>query len=675
MDATPRSEILSPVAEAQNHFLNRGGVIALVILIVTAVAGNVALMAAGSQNSVTLMEPRAETSEGYTLVEFIDANRALVATLSNQVRLLRDGEVVAEHQFSTLVSGIVAASDDATIYVGTSDGKITALNPQLEVQGEVAVVHGRIVGMKGIGEAGYLVAHGVGPFSDQYWVTHLAYDAAEPIFSTRVEFTISSLDASDTTAFYGTANARAGAVSLADGEKLWSLTLTRPITRVLAVDDGGVLVGDERGNLSLINSMGEVEWTTNITGYQLRALAYDDVTDTYFVGDAEGDLYVVDSSGEPVLTVTVAQANIEGMYALESGEKIIMPRTGVWQTLNPAALGSAGIARQLQSTQLLFNVGTLIALVVAVIYTVERLRAGTGQTLFRMWRGRVGYFLLLPSLLLILIFGYYPAFMAIYYSFTNFEAGGVVKFIGVENYVRILTQDRFFAVGFGNMILIVITNIIKVITMPLLIAELIFWLKSESRRYVFRTLYLLPAVVPGLVIVYMWRMVYDPYDGLLNRLLQVFGISANTAWLANEQTALGAIIFAGFPFIGAFPLLIYMGGLLNINPELFEAARIDGANWWTRFWKIDFPLLRPQTMLLIFFAFNGAVSGFEHIFVFTRGGPGIATYVPGLQMYFRIAEGDFGYASAIGAVLFIIVFVGTLVLVGNRRFSIALGND
>ncbi|MAS37379.1 MAG: hypothetical protein CL610_25485 [Anaerolineaceae bacterium] len=674
MDTTPRQDMLPLAAGAERRY-NRVGIIALVILLVLAVAGNVALLAALGGDSTTLLEGRTENSDDYGIVHFLDPNRALVGTLSNQLLLLNDGEVVAEAPFTTPITGIIATPDDSTIYVGTSDGQITMLDAQLNVQGEPLAVNGRVVGLKALGEDGFLVGHGIGPFSDQYWVTRYAYGATEPDFSTRVEFTISALDASADTAFYGTANARTGAISLADGEKLWSTTVSRPITKLIAVDEGGVLVGDERGNLSLINSAGEVSWEVNVTGYQLRGLNYDSTTDTYFAGDSEGDLYAVNSSGEPMLTMTVADSNIEGIYALETGQKIIVPRRGNWQTLNPAALSGAGAAQQVQTAQLAFNLGTVLALIIAAVYTIEKLRSRTGKQLFRMWRGRIGYFLLLPSLILILVFGYYPAFMAIYYSFTNFSAGGVVEFIGLDNYIRILTQDRFFGIGFGNMVLIVITNIIKVITMPLLIAELIFWLKNEGRRYLFRTLYLLPAVVPGLVIVYMWRMVYDPYDGLLNRLLQVFGVNASTAWLANEQTALWAIIGAGFPWIGAFPLLIYMGGLLNINSELFEAARIDGANWWVRFWRIDFPLLRPQTMLLVFFAFNGAVSGFEHIFVFTRGGPGIATYVPGLQMYFRIAEGEFGYASAIGAILFIIVFIGTLVLVGNKRFAIALDND
>jgi raffinose/stachyose/melibiose transport system permease protein len=203
------------------------------------------------------------------------------------------------------------------------------------------------------------------------------------------------------------------------------------------------------------------------------------------------------------------------------------------------------------------------------------------------------------------------------------------------------------------------------------VAELIFRLRNSVHQYVFRTLFVLPAVVPGLITVFLWRMVYDPYAGLLNQILRVVGLSEwTTAWLGNESTALWAIIGAGFPYISAFPFLIYMGGLLNISTEMYDAARIDGANWWRQFWRIDVPLLLPQMRLLIFFTLAGTIQGFAQIYIYTRGGPGYATYVPGLQMYYQLAEGDFGYASAIGVLLFIVIFAGTLFSLRFRRTAL-----
>jgi ABC-type sugar transport system permease subunit len=166
----------------------------------------------------------------------------------------------------------------------------------------------------------------------------------------------------------------------------------------------------------------------------------------------------------------------------------------------------------------------------------------------------------------------------------------------------------------------------------------------------------------------MWRQVYDPNTGLLNQLLASTGLSRfQHAWLGEDRTAIWAIVGVGFPFVSAFAFLIFLGGLLNINGEYFDAAKVDGARWWQRLMHLDLPLLLPQFRILLFFAIVGTVQGFASIFILTRGGPGTATYVPALQMYLRIADGDFGYASAIGVVLFVVIMILTVFVLRFRR--------
>ncbi|MGH2530751.1 MAG: carbohydrate ABC transporter permease, partial [Thermomicrobiales bacterium] len=99
----------------------------------------------------------------------------------------------------------------------------------------------------------------------------------------------------------------------------------------------------------------------------------------------------------------------------------------------------------------------------------------------------------------------------------------------------------------------------------------------------------------------------------------------------------------------------------------FDAAKVDGARWWQRLRNIDLPLLLPQFRILLFFAVVGAVQGLANVFILTGGGPGTATYVPALQMYLRISAGDFGYASAVGVVLFVLILLLTLVILRFRR--------
>ncbi|MBA3379656.1 MAG: sugar ABC transporter permease, partial [Chloroflexia bacterium] len=305
--------------------------------------------------------------------------------------------------------------------------------------------------------------------------------------------------------------------------------------------------------------------------------------------------------------------------------------------------------------------GTLVAV-------IDPYRKVATRTMRRAWKARIAYLFALPAVALIALFSYYPAAMAIYYSFTNYSLRSITEWVGFDNYQNILFDDPYFRVGIKNMLIITVTSVIKTLTVPLLIAELIFWLRNSWHSYIFRTLFILPTVVPGLVFTLMWRQIYDPDTGLINELLGVLGLdNLQTAWLGNPETALWAIIGVGFPWVDAFALLILLGGLLNINSELFDAAKVDGASVWQRFRNIDLPLLVPQFRILLFFAIAGTVQGFVSIFILTRGGPGMTTYIPSLQMYMRIADGDFGYASAVGVILFLFILVATFVVLRLRR--------
>jgi ABC-type sugar transport system permease subunit len=268
--------------------------------------------------------------------------------------------------------------------------------------------------------------------------------------------------------------------------------------------------------------------------------------------------------------------------------------------------------------------------------------------------------LIFPSMALTIVFAYIPTVMGLYYSFTNFNLAVPIKFIGLDNFVK-LSTDPFFWTGVGNMMLILITSLIKELTIPLLIAELIFWLRMTRLKYWLRVAYIIPSIVPGVVGILLWKQIYDPQIGLINEILKVVGLGSMTrAWLADAGTAIWAIIFAGFPWVSIFAFLIYFGGLLNINREIFDAAEIDGASAWRRFLQIDLKMIQPQLRLILFFTFLGSVQGYGGIWIMTRGGPGTATYVPGLQMFLQISAAEFGYASAIGFVLAIVVLVVTL---------------
>ncbi len=666
---------LAPTAPTPTRF-HRGAIRYVIILLILLLLVNVALPLVLSRTDASVLDPLAVRSESVILAAPLSAQQVLVATLDNRLILLENGQPQQEAQFENLIGGLAVSTDGTQIYVGTSDGKVSVLNSALQIQRTVPVT-GRVVGLDAV-EDGFIVAYGSGAYSDRYWTSFYPAAADTALYATRAEFTITAMDATiGSGAVYGTANSRVSRLDDA-GNELWKVTLTQPPTNIHFMPaTEQVLIGDARGNLTLLDGNGGIQWAIHLSEYAMRSVttaphSADAADMLYVAANEHGDLYVVDAATNILFAGNATPSDIGALVQL-GNDLTLIPRNDTWLMVNLEAIEGAGLASTLRLVWSGLNIALLLALLAALMAMVTRWRRATRYQVRFAWRQRTAYFFILPSMLLILIFSYYPAAMAFYYSFTNFSIRTVTEFIGFENYRRILTSDFYFRVGFLNLALLLVTSLIKTLTMPLLVAELIFRLRNNVHQYVFRTLFVLPAVVPGLITVFLWRMVYDPYAGLLNQVLWLMGLTDwSRAWLGNETTALWAIIGAGFPYISAFPFLIYMGGLLNISTEMYDAAKIDGANWWRQFWSIDVPLLLPQMRLLIFFTLAGVIQGFAQIYIYTRGGPGYATYVPGLQMYFQLAEGDFGYASAIGVLLFIVIFAGTLFSLRFRRQALEI---
>ncbi len=283
----------------------------------------------------------------------------------------------------------------------------------------------------------------------------------------------------------------------------------------------------------------------------------------------------------------------------------------------------------------------------------------TGQ---QRHRTLVAYGLLFPTFFLLATFSYFPALSGLYHAFTEWESGRAAVFNGLGNFRRLLS-DRIFFAGISNMFVLLAAGLFKAIVVPLLAAELILFLASERLRWLFRTLFLLPMVVPGMVAVLIWRFVYNPNTGLLNQALVGMGLESLTRnWLGDPATALASIIGMGFPWVGAFGLLIYMAGLLQVPGSVYEAYSLESSNIFRRIWSIDLPLVRGQVRMLAILTFIGSVQDFQTILILTRGGPGTATYVPALRMYYQaFTYSHFGYGAAIGLVLFVLILAITVV--------------
>ena len=278
------------------------------------------------------------------------------------------------------------------------------------------------------------------------------------------------------------------------------------------------------------------------------------------------------------------------------------------------------------------------------------------------------YLLLLPTFLFLLTFNYYPAISAIYHSLFDWDGANFIRYVGLGNFINMF-QDPTIPLSFLNTLkLTIIINL----TFPLLAAALIFHLKDMRYAYFYRVLFVIPMVVPGMVVFMIWRFIYNPTSGLLNQLLTSLGLSQLTRpWLGDFDLALYAVIFVGFPWVAGTSTLIYLAGLQAIPIEILDAVSIDGASTWTRFWKIELPLIAAQIKLIVILTLIGAIQGFVNIMVMTNGGPGETTMVPGLYLYRNaMYYNKMGYACAIGTFIFLIILILTYINFKYLRSSI-----
>ena len=385
--------------------------------------------------------------------------------------------------------------------------------------------------------------------------------------------------------------------------------------------------------------------------------------DYIFLGTEEGMVYVFDKNGNQIFSDRVTDSTVTNIIPL-ADSVYITGQADYVKSIPTSSLTSTVLLASLGSVFSILLVVGIIGFLFCLIMSVAPLRRLGKRFVRAVWLHKTAYILLVPTFVLILIFNYYPMFTALTRAFTNWSRTNYdwseIQFVGFDNFVQAFTEG-YFLVGLGNLAIMLIAAFLKVLTVPVLIAWLVFSMSKSRQKTIFRFLFVLPMVVPGIVSTLMWQQIYDPSIGLLNQILKVFGLPGNTSWLGNENTALGAIIFMGFPWVNAFAFLVYYGGLIDIDASLFEAAKVDGSTRWKDFRYIEMPLIWQQIKLMLILTFIGTLQDYNSIFILTKGGPGSATYVPGLELYYNATRfGRYGYACALGVMLFIAIMIGTI---------------
>ncbi|MCS6848455.1 MAG: PQQ-binding-like beta-propeller repeat protein [Anaerolineae bacterium] len=595
----------------------------------------------------------------------IGDNRVLALTSDNRFVLVEDGSVVAETPVDKTVTSLDITADSSKIVGGTSDRDVIIWDAQLNELRRFQV-NGRVTSLKVAEDNTVVIGYGVGRFTGRFNVGRFDLQG-NPVFTKRVGQDVNAVAVANDLSIYANVSGDVGALG-SDGEHVWRGKAVKPLLQMDVTADGHVIGADERGMVYLIDvATGKTIWNQKLSDYRMRMVAYDALSDKIVAGDEDGRLFMLNMDGQLFYQAKASASPIRSFIHTVQDNLFAVSSNGEWIKIDLGLALGAQRQQAINTGWLISNLMLIAAAVTTLTLTVPRLRASAFHTARQIKQSKTAYLLIAPSMILILIFAYVPTVMGLYYSFTNFNLAEPIKFIGLDNFVRVLTKDPFFWVGVGNMVLLLVTGIIKSLTVPLLVAELVFWLRWARVKYWMRVAFIVPSIVPGVVGVLLWKQIYDPQIGLLNETLKALGLGHLTrAWLADANTAIWAIIFAGFPWVGIFAFLIYLGGLLNINHEIFDAAAIDGASAWRRFWDIDLKMIRPQLRLILFFTFLGSVQEYGNIWIMTRGGPGTATYVPGLQMFLQISAAEFGYASAIGFILALVVLVIT---VWRFRFS------
>ncbi len=275
---------------------------------------------------------------------------------------------------------------------------------------------------------------------------------------------------------------------------------------------------------------------------------------------------------------------------------------------------------------------------------------------------------LIPGVLAFLLIVIVPFAANIYLSFTKWRGVGEPVWVGFANYERAFDDKAFWASFQNNLQLVIAMTVIPTI-LGLLLAVFLYdnitHHFGERASSFFRAGFYLPQIMPLIVAAIVWRWIYQPDWGILNWLLDAAGLGRYTQnWLGDRDTALKSIMGMMVWFQIGYPLVIFMAALQRVDPQLYEAASIDGANWGQKVLRITIPMIRPEIFVVILTTAIHAMKVFAPVYAMTRGGPGTATIVASYFSYKNFFERpNVGYGATIATLLTAIIILLTVVFI------------
>lgn len=269
------------------------------------------------------------------------------------------------------------------------------------------------------------------------------------------------------------------------------------------------------------------------------------------------------------------------------------------------------------------------------------------------------YLCISPWILGFIFFYIGPIIASFFYSLTSWDLLTPPEWVGMDNYIRIFSRDKLFLQSLKVTFIYTFAYVPLDLILGLGIALLLN--RPIKGIGIFRTIFYLPSVLTGVAYVIMWMWIFHPQAGLINSTLKMIGITG-PRWLLDPKFALWALVIMSIFQVGR-SMLIYLAGLKDIPRELSEAASIDGAGIWQRFWKITLPMLTPSILFNLIFGLIMTFQSFTNVYVATNGGPLDSTLFYVLYLYQKaFTYLEMGYASALAWILFLIVLLCTIII-------------
>ncbi len=275
---------------------------------------------------------------------------------------------------------------------------------------------------------------------------------------------------------------------------------------------------------------------------------------------------------------------------------------------------------------------------------------------------RAAYLYLIPAYVVFGFFLLYPLLHGVWISLYDWDGLTPATWVGIGNYTDALS-DPMLRKAFSHSAVLIVFYAVIPILLALVLTGVMTHATKLKRLSFFRVVIFLPQVVASVVVATTWTAIYAP-DGVLNKALSLVGLEAVTRpWLGDFAWALPAVGLIGTWVEIGLCLVLFLAGVSQIEPELYEAARLDGAGAFREFFAVTLPGLRPQIAVAMTLTVVAGLKSFDLIFVATRGGPGTSTTVPGFEVYHRAFDlNQVGSACAVGILLTIVILIATTLI-------------